>query len=513
MRSYNRRDLPKWNWCSGRMWFAGILFVCLILPQAAFAAWSNDPDANTAVIVAVGSQCRPGIVYDGEGGYFVTWRDTTNYGVYAQHYDSTGTALWDEAGATVTTSDYNSQVEAVADGTGGLIISWSGDGAVYAQHLDADGLPLLGEGGIPVINGDSDAWICSDGAGGAIIMGYYEGVTRLTADGELPWGDADNPKVYSPTGDSWAPKIASDGLGGAVLVWMDYNESDEYVLCVQRVDDDGNFLWNEGSPVYLSETGYANCPRIASTGDGGALVIWYEDADGYAVFGQKINADGETEWDEGGVLIDTMGEIYSDSLDVASDGAGGGYFTWGNDDDDTLYAQYVNTSGDLAWDESVAMSVVGEFDDTAQHPRKTVEDGLGGFITAWINNDEQIKAQRCGADGEVLWGEGGAVLSNGVNIYYGPKLASNGQGGAVAVWVDSRGETGQDIYIQGISADGTLGDPGYITAPETYRHHGDNGVLCFISTVEAAAPCSGAGILLLLAVWAGMVSLSRKHSH
>ncbi|HOS95963.1 MAG TPA: hypothetical protein PLQ54_21830, partial [Armatimonadota bacterium] len=352
-------------------------------------------------------------------------------------------------------------------------------------------------------------------------MSYEGHVTRLTADGELPWGDADNPKVYSSTYETSAPKIASDGQGGAVLVWMDYNESDEYVLCVQRVDGDGNFLWNEGSPVYLSETGDADCPRIASTGDGGAIVMWYEDPDGYGVYGQKINADGGAEWDEGGVLIDTMANLSTDSLDVAYDGAGGGYFTWV--DDDTVYAQHIDDSGELAWESPVMMSLESEVEDVAQHPRKTVEDGLGGFITAWYNGDNQVKAQRCGADGNVLWGEGGAVLSNGVSIYYGPKLASNGQGGAVAVWIDNRdveldalsevaleadGDTGQDVFIQGINADGELGDPGYTAAPETYRHHGNNEVLCFVSTAHTSS--NYAGILILTAVCFGLCCLLRR---
>jgi hypothetical protein len=486
------------------VFLALFMIACISLPQASFAGWVTDPDMNIAVTALEGTQCRPQVIYDGSGGYFVTWRDTTVYGIYAQHYNSKGNALWDEAGAIITTSDSNSQVEAVADGSGGLIISWTGATAVMAQHLDADGLPLMDPDGTPVINGDEDAWICSDGDGGAIIFSYDgHHVTRLDADNNLPWGDADNALLVTSSSSTWATKIVSDGQGGAILVWLEYDELNNTMLAVQRVDGDGNFLWNDGDPFYLSTTGYAECPRIASSNNGGALVIWYEDPDGYGVYGQKIDADGEIQWDEGGVLIDTMADLETDSLDVAYDGTGGGFFTW--EDSSTIYAQYVDESGAVVWESPVMMSILSEVSDIAQHPRKTIEDGEGGFITAWYNDTNQVKAQRCNAEGSVYWTEGGAVLSNGIGITYGPKLASNGRGGAVAVWIDNRGVTGQDVYIQGISADGDLGNPGY-----TSHHHSssdDDDDNCFIDTTRST---SGVGILLLLAAWVSLFCFTRK---
>jgi hypothetical protein len=149
------------------------------------------------------------------------------------------------------------------------------------------------------------------------------------------------------------------------------------------------------------------------------------------------------------------------------------------------------------------MSPEGDMYDVVQHPRRTVEDGLGGFITAWASNDEEIKAQRCDASGAVLWTTAGAVLAQGESISYEPKLASNGQGGAVAVWVDYLDATSKDIFMQGVSAEGVAGDPGY-TPP---RGGSSSSGLCFAG---AAAPAGGAGALLVLLAGAGGLFMLRR---
>jgi hypothetical protein len=166
------------------------------------------------------------------------------------------------------------------------------------------------------------------------------------------------------------------------------------------------------------------------------------------------------------------------------------------------------------------------------HPRRTVEDGLGGFITAWASNDQEIKAQRCDASGDVLWTTAGAVLAQGQSISYWPRLASNGQGGAVAVWVreleggaeamsaDGLDVTSWDIFMQGVSAEGVAGNPGYTPPadpddpsddpsddpPATGGSSGSNG-LCF---AVAAVPAGGAGALLVLLAGAGGLFMPRR---
>ncbi len=165
MRSSTSRDTGKkiirnGNWSGVILATAAV--ISLLLPQASFAAWSTSADENIAVTSAPGFQGRPQVIYDGDGGYFATWRDGGTPGIFAQHYDVLGDALWGDAGAQVC-SENNSQVEGVSDGAGGVIVTWSQGSDTYAQHLDADGAPLWEVDGIPVFIGDNDSWIAPDG--------------------------------------------------------------------------------------------------------------------------------------------------------------------------------------------------------------------------------------------------------------------------------------------------------------------------------------------------------------
>ena len=478
----------------GKPWIiaAALVCACLVLPQAGLAAWSDEP---IAVFVGEGDQCRPQVVYDGSGGYYVTWQDFELDGVFAQHYDVNGDALWDSPIQVGGGSDCHMQ-EAVADGSGGLLVSYYNydEGYNFVQRIDADGNLAWEEGGVAVID-DSDCWIASDGQGGAVVMSYYGYVNKVSADGTLPWADADNPLVFSD--NSWATKIAPDGTGGAILLWEEGNSFSG--LALQRVDADGNFAWNDGEPLQLSVED-PDCPRLIPI-EGGVVVVW-EDYTGsdYVVMAQKVNASGQIQWAEGGAVV-ASGDI--DWPEVASDGAGGAFVTWCDWNTYTVLAQYIGSDGELVWDSPVRMSPENDLYAVVQHPRRTVEDGLGGFITAWASNDEETKAQRCDASGAVLWTTAGAVLAQGESISYEPKLASNGQGGAVAVWVDYLDATSKDIFMQGVSAEGVAGDPGY-TPP---RGGSSSSGLCFAG---AAVPAGGAGALLVLLAGAGGLFMLRR---
>ncbi len=500
MRISNTRKTLSGNCCQGKPWLLAAVFICacLLLPQAGFAAWSDDP---IAVFVGEGDQCRPQVVYDGSGGYYVTWQDHEAEGVFAQHYDVNGDATWESPIQVGGGSQYHQQ-EAVADGNGGILVAWDDDRDyyTYVQRIDVDGNLAWGEGGVAVIN-EEEPWIASDGEGGAIVMSYYEVVNKVASDGSLPWADADNPLEYSTS--SSATKIVSDGAGGAILLWDEYDLFSGIAL--QRIDAEGDFVWNEGEPLQLSAEGSSpSCPRLIPD-NGGAIVVWEDSSSGYKVMAQKIDADGQIQWTEGGEEVATGTNL--GYCEPASDGAGGAFITWCDWDTDTIYAQYIDANGDIVWDDPVAMSPEGDLYDVVQHPRRTVEDGLGGFITAWCNNDDEAKAQRCDATGAVLWTTAGVVLATGESISYEPKLASNGQGGAVAVWVDYLDGTYRDIFMQGVSAEGVVGDPGY--TPPSSSSSGDDG-FCFVGAVSAAAPGGMAGMLLLLITGAGWLSLARR---
>ncbi|MBU4317545.1 MAG: hypothetical protein KKF30_09740, partial [Proteobacteria bacterium] len=474
------------NWPDGKAWIFTVLFIslCLLLPQAGFAAWSSNP-----IVVAGDSedQRRPQVVYDGAGGYYVSWQENNGNGMFAQHYNAAGNATWNAPVQLSNTGDSYLQQESTADGSGGLLVAWGQDEGmseyIRVQRVNVNGTIAWAAGGVRVIN-EGEPWIAADGTGGAIVMSY-DGrlVNRVAADGSLPWGDAENAISFSSS--SSATKIVSDGDGGAILLWREYSAFNG--VAVQRIDSDGNFVWNSGNPLQISSDGGSySCPRLIPQG-GGAIVTWYE---GNEILAQKIDGDGEIQWTADGEVI-ASGESPG-LVGLASDGSGGAFIAWENAGA-SVHAQYIDTDGQVVWDDPVDMSTDTNLDDIPQHPAFIIPDGQGGFITTWSTDDEEIRAQRSNASGDLLWTATGALLATGTDIYYGPKLTSNGLGGAVMVWVDEEDDTGTNIMMQGVSASGVAGNPGYDEDEELRSSDG----FCFVGSLGTFPATPLAGILWL----------------
>ena len=248
----------------------------------------------------------------------------------------------------------------------------------------------------------------------------------------------------------------SDGQGGAILTWIENVDT-----AVQRVDNNGNLLWNGGNPVLLTTTGASECPRIISDGAGGAIIMWTDNRNmPDQIYAQRVNSNGATQWTANGIQV-TDADIKGYSHGFASDAAGGAFVTWFDSNDDNLYAQRINSNGNHVWAAAAQLTTTGDYDDTSDPPRKTVGDGSGGFVTVWVNDSYKIMAQRVSGNGNVQWTANGVVLSNAAGSKECSRIEGNGHGGSVAIWRDNRNSaiTGQDIYMQGVDLHGNLGNP------------------------------------------------------
>jgi hypothetical protein len=281
------------------------------------------------------------IISDGAGGAIVVWQDGD---IAIQRINAAGQLLWGEENEiptlvmggrspfylTDTGCKTASCPRLIPDGAGGAIVIWLDDyyggDDLYAQRVNAAGEALWfapdNGGGVAQMNGapggilvhdgdvDSDSHdLASDGQGGAFIRfgdwysggkrGYYESsegegdfpalmqpmsslfIHRILANGTLAWEgptgvDDDDFDFY----DNPMPgKITSDGQGGAVTVWSTDNDE----IRVQRVNAQGEIRWDEGGVVLRDNSSgeYAHCPKITSNGLGGAVAVWVDERDYY----------------------------------------------------------------------------------------------------------------------------------------------------------------------------------------------------------------------------------------
>jgi hypothetical protein len=109
--------------------------------------------SGVPICTAAGDQEIPRIASDGEGGYFLAWRDGryTSDDIYAQHLRSDGVTLWPDDGIDVCTYEEDQSIASVTeDGYGGLFLVWRDHRNTYNNHAYAQRIePKHGHWGVP----------------------------------------------------------------------------------------------------------------------------------------------------------------------------------------------------------------------------------------------------------------------------------------------------------------------------------------------------------------------------
>ena len=312
--------------------------------------------------------------------------------------------------------------------------------------------------------------IVSDGFGGAIITwdDYRNSNTdaniyaqRINSSGIVQW-TTDGVTICDTIRNQSLPAIASDGSGGAIIVWDDKRDvslvSD---IFAQRIDASGVVQWTANGIPICNTPEYQFRPIIISDGSGGAIIAWNDFRGGGAIYAQKINSSGVAQWPTNGVMVCNPSGA-EQFLSLVSDGAGGAVITWEdtriNNNDPDIYVQKINASGQVLWtDNGVLISNA----PSSVLPVST-SDGAGGAIIAWADNRDgvsnHIYAQKIDANGNVQWPTNGVSIRS---IQFGggvaPTIASDDAGGAIIAWEDLReGSLGFDIYAQKINASGIV---------------------------------------------------------
>ena len=91
---------------------------------------------------------------------------------------------------------------------------------------------------------------------------------------------------------------------------------------------------------------------------------------------------------------------------------------------------------------------------------KAVSDGLGGAIITWYDSrsgsNKDIYAQRIDASGIIKWTLNGLAICNAAGDQTLPKIVTDEAGGAIITWEDYRSGSQCDIYAQRVNAAGTV---------------------------------------------------------
>jgi hypothetical protein len=180
-----------------------------------------------------------------------------------------------------------------------------------------------------------------------------------------------------------------------------------------------------------------------------------------------VDANGNPQWgDTCGVAICTAPGI-QEFLQIVSDGVGGAIITWWDARDEDyivggdIYAQRVDSGGHVLWDTNGV--VICDTTGSQKFPQ-VISDGEGGAIIAWWDTRSDggdIYAERVDNNGTLLWGD-----TCGVAICIAPgyqvleeeatQITADDTGGAIITWTDER----LGPFAQRIDADGSI-HPGW----------------------------------------------------
>jgi hypothetical protein len=384
-------------------------------------------------------------------------------------------AEWVDGGIAICTApSAQTSPKMTSDGVGGAIITWTDGRAwysdIYAQRVDVDGNVLWEMNGTAICTGTQAQGrpnIASDGAGGAIIVWEdYRSPSdddiyaqRVDANGNVLWV-ADGVPICAAEGNQGLARMISDGSGGAIVTWED-SRGAWYDIYAQRLDANGNVLWTSNGVAICTAAYNQEEPQLVSDGAGGAIITWYDYRDElymlryYDIYAQRVDADGNILWTANGVAICTA--IYSQFRpQLVSDGEGGAIITW--DDyrayDYEIYAQRVGAGGNVLWTANGVAICTRSGSQVYPH---LVSDGAGGAIITWQDYRPagyDIYAQRVDADGNALWAVNGIAICTAAQAQAYPRLASDGAGGAIITWQDYRSASNYDIYAQRVDGNG-----------------------------------------------------------
>ncbi|MGH1363152.1 MAG: FlgD immunoglobulin-like domain containing protein [Calditrichia bacterium] len=435
---------------------------------------TNDADDNL----------NPFIVADGNGQAIAVWdqqKTATGFDLAAQLMEANANIAWDPAGVNVSNDAANQQSPvAVGDGAGGMISAFaddrSGGWQVYAMRMDASGAALWTANGVLVattaLTGpDVPIGIASDGAGGAIIVWELEFSTtdhdvyaqRIDASGNQLWG-TEGVVVTSASDDERFPKVIGDGVGGAIVCWED-SRNDTTDVYANRLDPNGALMWTLADTAVSPAGGMIPQlrPSMALDANGNIVFSWSQEisATDWNIESVGRALDGTKVW---GVFTDAA-LAFDDNIQLLQV-ADGTIFVWEANKvggDKRIYAQKASLDGQFPlWGSTPVLVSDTTLGDPFAKPQ-IVSDGADGVIITYEREfnatDRDVWAQHINSSGVPQWstsgGSRGIFISQGFHDEPNPTIASDGAGGAYIAWEDNRSGN-WDIYGDRVDATGTL---------------------------------------------------------
>lgn len=368
----------------------------------------------------------------------------------------------------------------------GYIVAWQderrgGYRDIYVQKFDVDGSMKWANNGRVIAagnngeasnnllyNSQSLSGLVSDTQGGAIVLWTEDyscssgpcgngWITRINSNSNVQWGASPSPGIaiqgtdtavslVSPGQHVHADAIAPDGEGGAFVI-QDYDAWGNWN--VFRLNSNGAFR-----SITSTTIGARGASHMIyggnSNGKDYVSIAWWDYGDfAINIEDPEVNYPASTDtlsasWN---AITLTNSPSWWSEPSIISDGAGGMIIVWedGRNGNFDLYAQRISASGSVQWVGGVPISV----QPGDQRNPQLVSDGAGGAVIVWQDSrtsPTRIYAQHVQANGNISWTAGGIPVSS----IYGesPKVIGSNDNAVIVVWIDSDHNGGTKDYLR-----------------------------------------------------------------
>ncbi len=275
-----------------------------------------------------------------------------------------------------------------------------------------------------------------------------------------------NNLVFAGSTAQYGPTLVSDGAGGAILGWYDVRGGvGSSILYGERLSVFAARKWDWSGLLIGQTLDGSFGPTMIADGRGGAIFYVNQSRTGPAnICAQRADSTGTLTWGANPVMVCGSPAGYQSSAAISSDGAGGAIFSWvdgrAGNNDKYVYAQRIDASGATRWTTN-GVPICTVAGDTYVGSLSSMTDGAGGAIIAWQDSrsgtSSDVMAQRVDSTGTVLWASGGIAIAATAAAELNPVMVSDGADGAIIAWLDTRRNGVQwDLYAQRVSAMGTL---------------------------------------------------------
>jgi hypothetical protein len=457
--------------------------LALLWVPVTHAQWSADPSANLVLADRSGPQVQPKIVARADGGFYVSWFDssTGGYDVYLQRLDAAGVEQWPHDGVLVADRSYSSTQDygLAVDTAGNALLAFRDDRGgvgddVTVAKISPDGVALWGPSGVqawsgggfvamPKVAGTSD---------GNVVVGWTRDsdamVQKLDPDGAPLWGAG---VTLSPTSGSFVLSDLRAADAGNAIVSFVYQPvfMTNHLWAQKLAAADGGLLWGAGH-VQVFDAGslqMGNFPPFKTDGSGGAVFAWYTNSPSLQCRVQRVLANGSEAFVHQGVEVSTV----ASRLRV---GPSAGFLPatqetvvfWTEENSNQsqwgLYGQKLDAAGARQWTDSGRELVpLG----SSQITNVVTLPFADGAVVAWSDGitfgNDPIRSTRVDGAGDFVWDPSIVDLKTSATGTSRLDGALSTQGFAAFAWSDGDSSIA-DILAQNLNGDGSLGVSGPI---------------------------------------------------